>query len=116
MKTAVVPNSPGLTALMDVTAELSVSLECYENHFRNRYRVICADNVQAAMDDLTAAELNPPQWELVEKAIQKAVRMTALDQATLIKCHEATLGHSGPSAPANIALEGIEAYWREVNG
>lgn len=116
MKTAVVPNSPDLTSLMDVTAELSVSLECYENHFRKRYQVICEDNVEAAMESLAGAELNPPQMALVERTIQRAIHQTALDQATLIKCHEATLGHTSQGAPAEIALQGVDAYWKQVNG
>lgn len=125
MKTATVPNSEELTALMEVTAELSVALEVYENHFRQSYTQQMHEAVSSALKGIHehCPDLTDNHLRHIELGLSNAVYENSLNQATLIKCHESTLGIVGAGAPSEIALSATAqyaqqtaVYWEQVNG
>ncbi|ABY63197.1 hypothetical protein ST201phi2-1p372 [Pseudomonas phage 201phi2-1] len=123
MKTAIVPNDPGLTRLMEVNAELSVALEQYENHFRGEVVRHQFDAVSSSLKAITdrLPNLSDQELRIIEAGVADAVHNASEYTVEMIGLHERTLGLTSETAPAEIAKSAntifgqrIAKYWDDV--
>lgn len=125
MKTATVPNSPEITTLMEVSAELTLSLEQYEKTCREGIVRSMHDSVAGAVD--RAMTLNKDFTEkdlkLIEAVVADAVHQACDYQSRYIQIHERSLGLTAATAPAENAVVAVNTfaqqtatYWEQVNG
>lgn len=123
MKTATVPNSPELTTLMKLNAELSVVLEDYEVHCREQMVSGMLDATTNAVNVIKdkIPEITDDHVRLIRAVISEAVGKACESQASYVTIHEHTLGLTSGNAPGeqakravNIYAHQSQVYWEQV--
>lgn len=129
MKTATVPNSPELTELMELTAELSVvsgELErWHQNEFIKKVGETIDNNFDKLKGEFDRLEIDEYDEKFVRQCVAYCALTVAEDTITHIGMMERNLGLTGQNAPAEVIKSAfdvlhatqfklIATYWDEV--
>lgn len=122
MKTATIPNDPMTTTLMEVSAELSLALEDYEQHLihqtSNRMGIASVNLYDELVEHL--GPISEDRVKGVREIITRGVVAVATEANTCSLIHERALGMTGEQAPAEIVKKAIGKfqdqliYWSNV--
>lgn len=112
MKTATVPCTPELTALMKVNAELSVALEQFEAHCQSAIRLRMDNAVIDAHEEVINhfPGLTDQQHKMLGHIIRSAVATAVEDVNAYMGIHERALGLVGEQAPYRITEKALTDY------